>query len=128
MKLKIIQQDARPADPWYAGGLNFTCTQCGNCCTGGPGFVWVTREEIVRVAEHLGITPEEMVERYCRKVDGQFSFKERVMPDGGHDCVFLTTEAVRKRPPAGAGGDEQVVYRRRGCSIYSVRPLQCRTW
>lgn len=32
--------------PWYAPGLSFTCTQCGNCCTGEPGVVWVSDEEI----------------------------------------------------------------------------------
>ena len=52
MKLDVIK-DGGPGEPWYADGLNFTCTQCGNCCTGGPGFVWISREEIVRLAAHL---------------------------------------------------------------------------
>ena len=30
---------------WYAEGLRFGCTQCGNCCTGPPGAVWFTAEE-----------------------------------------------------------------------------------
>ncbi|MFM1805538.1 MAG: hypothetical protein RL136_2417, partial [Planctomycetota bacterium] len=30
--------------PWYAEGLRFECTQCGNCCSGGPGAVWFTPE------------------------------------------------------------------------------------
>ncbi len=36
--------------PWYQDGLAFTCTQCGKCCTGDPGFVWVTDEEIAALA------------------------------------------------------------------------------
>ena len=35
MNLNVLDDPA--AEPWYADGLAFTCTQCGNCCTGGPG-------------------------------------------------------------------------------------------
>ena len=35
-----------PKFPWYAAGLRFFCTQCGDCCSGAPGFVWVNEEEI----------------------------------------------------------------------------------
>ena len=27
---------------WYRDGLRFECTRCGACCTGAPGYVWVT--------------------------------------------------------------------------------------
>ena len=40
--------------PWYADGLRFACTQCGNCCTGEPGFVWVNDAEIAAIAEVRG--------------------------------------------------------------------------
>ncbi|MCA9080037.1 MAG: YkgJ family cysteine cluster protein, partial [Planctomycetaceae bacterium] len=39
--------------PWYHAGLPFSCTQCGDCCTGSPGFVWVTEDDIRAIAEHL---------------------------------------------------------------------------
>lgn len=124
MKLKVLNTDDSAEQLWYAGGLNFTCTQCGNCCTGGPGYVWVTGEEIRRVAEFLKITPEEVVDTYTRKFGGQFSFKENVRGSQRHDCIFLAEEKVEQRTPQG----ERVVTTRRRCSIYSVRPLQCRTW
>ncbi len=41
------------SDPWYKDRLNFTCSQCGNCCTGAPGVVWVTDEEIKEIADYL---------------------------------------------------------------------------
>lgn len=110
-------------NPWYADGLQFTCTQCGNCCTGGPGYVWISKEEIVRLADHLKLTPEETVERYCRKIDGQFSLRERRNARGEYDCVFLTEEQVKQQQ-----GGSEVIHTKRGCSIYPVRPLQCRTW
>lgn len=94
-------------DKWYKEGLRFTCTQCGNCCTGAPGYVWVTREEIRRIADVLeredGWLPPEML----RRVGFKYSLTER----SNGDCVFL-----------------HHVNGRRVCSIYTVRPLQCRTW
>jgi Fe-S-cluster containining protein len=126
MKLNVVQP-AAGTDPWYADGLKFTCSQCGNCCTGGPGFVWISREEIVRVAAFLRLSPQEVVEKYCRKVDGKFSLKEYRNARGEYDCVFLTEEKVRQ-PPGQPGEAEKITLTRRGCSIYSVRPLQCRTW
>src|SRR5688572_15148747 len=62
MKLDVLppQQQQRKG-PWYADGLDFTCTQCGNCCGGAPGYVWLERDDIVRIAEFLKVTPEEMV-------------------------------------------------------------------
>lgn len=138
MKLPVLKDDADGPDdqPWYADGLDFTCTACGDCCTGGPGYVWVTQEEIRRVADHLKLTPAETAERYCRRVYGRISFKERRMPNGDHDCVFLqelSPAAPAKGGKAGKGArdlapGEPIPRRRRGCSIYAVRPLQCRTW
>ena len=124
MKLQVLNNDDPAEQPWYADGLKFTCTQCGNCCTGGPGFVWVSREEVRRVAEFLKITPDEVVTRYCRRFGSKLSFKENVRDGEWHDCVFLVEQKVEKRTPEGG----TIVMTRRGCSIYPVRPLQCRTW
>ena len=123
MKLDVIDQSGKKT-PWYAEGLDFTCTQCGNCCGGAPGYVWVTRDDIVRISDFLKITPEEMVERYCRKVGGQWSLNEGKGPGSDWDCVFLKEEKVTRR----TAGGEEVKLGRRYCSVYSVRPLQCRTW
>jgi uncharacterized protein len=113
-------------DPWYAAdGLNFTCSQCGNCCTGGPGFVWISREEIVRLAEFLMVTPADVVEQHCRKINGKFTLNEKRGPGGSYDCIFLTEHKVRVTP---LGADRAITETRRGCAIYPVRPLQCRTW
>jgi len=111
------------SDPWYAQGLNFTCTQCGNCCTGSPGHVWITDDEIRLLADHLHLTPHETVDQFCRKINGQFSLRERRNRHGQYDCIFLRTE----EQSAPASGDKPV-FRRRYCSVYPVRPLQCRTW
>lgn len=102
-----------PVIPWYADGLAFTCTQCGNCCTGGPGYVWLSDAEIDRFAVHLRLDRKVFLKTYCRSVNGGISLKERRTPANQYDCVFLTLD-----PTTG----------KRGCSVYPVRPLQCRTW
>jgi uncharacterized protein len=111
MKLKVIEQ----AEPWFNDGLKFTCTECGNCCTGGPGYIWLSEEELHRLADHLKLPVEQVVRKYCRTIGGKLSLKERINA-GNYDCIFL-----RHDP------DENGQVRRR-CGIYQVRPLQCRTW
>lgn len=91
--------------PWYHEGLRFKCTGCGDCCTGGPGFVWVTNEEIAAIAAAIGEEDLDRFERlYVRKIGVRKSLKE--LPN--YDCVFL---------------DES-----RKCTVYDARPRQCRTW
>ncbi len=97
---------------WYAHGLRFTCTQCGNCCSGPPGVVWFSDEEAQAIADHLGITKFDLLDRYCKRMGGRWSLDE-VKTEHGLDCVFL------KRDP---------VTGKAGCGIYAVRPTQCRTW
>ena len=56
------------AKPWYSGGLRFQCTQCGDCCTGSEGFVWVNKAEIAALAIRTGLTVSEFEEQYVRLV------------------------------------------------------------
>ena len=123
MKLNVLHKGSGD-QPWYAEGLHFTCSQCGNCCTGGPGYVWISRQEIVRLADFLKTTPEDVVEKYCRNVGGQISLREYRNAAGNYDCAFLKEEKVVATSPSG----EKVVHTRRQCAVYEVRPLQCRTW
>jgi Fe-S-cluster containining protein len=94
-----------PEGPWYQDGLRFKCTGCGDCCTGGPGFVWVNNAEIAALAAAIGEDDIERFERlYVRKVGIRKSLKE--LPN--YDCVFLSED--------------------RKCTVYEARPRQCRTW
>ncbi len=95
------------AEKWYKDGLRFTCTQCGNCCSGPPGYVWVTREEIRRISEFLGHQDGWLPADLLRRVGFKYSLTEK----SNGDCAFLQSKDGK-----------------RVCSIYSVRPLQCRTW
>lgn len=92
---------------WYQSGLRFECTQCGGCCGGAPGYVWLTREEIGKIADFLRLDVRTFTRRYVRRV----GFKASLIERADYDCIFLRR-----------------VDDKAGCSIYPVRPLQCRTW
>lgn len=109
MELPVLV--SRTKGPWYADGLSFTCTQCGNCCTGDPGYVWISDQEVQRLADYLKQPVREVVKKYCRRIGGRLSLKERKSLKGEYDCIFL-----------------EEVSGRRTCTVYPVRPLQCRTW
>ena len=92
---------------WYADGLRFECTQCGNCCSGAPGYVWVTRQNIDQIAAFLGKDAGWLGKRHLRRVGLRFSLTEKP----GGDCIFLIRENGKTR-----------------CEIHPVRPVQCQTW
>ena len=124
MKLEVLPS----TQPWYAGGLKFTCTQCGNCCTGGPGFVWISDEEIARLAAFLQLSAQQVRERYCRKIGSRWSLKEHKTPEGKFDCIFLSDQPLAASKKRELRPGQPIPLRRRGCAIYPARPLQCRTW
>src|SRR6185437_3307857 len=91
--------------PWYKEGLRFECTQCGDCCTGAPGYVWVNRQEIEQLAALVGLDTADFEKRYVRTVGVR---KTLVEFDNG-DCVFFDGKS-------------------RKCTVYDARPRQCRSW
>lgn len=92
-------------DKWYHNRpLKFSCTQCGKCCTGAPGYVWVNEKEIEEIARFLKLTPKEVVQRYTRRVGHRLSLIER---KSDYSCIFLEDKT---------------------CRLYTARPTQCRTY
>jgi hypothetical protein len=98
---------------WYADGLRFECTQCGNCCSGPTGFVWFSDQEGRRMAAHLGMDESRFYERFARKLSRRWSLREYQTKEHGFNCIFLDRESQPGKAL---------------CSIYPVRPTQCRTW
>jgi uncharacterized protein len=92
------------SEPWYQDGLRFSCTRCGKCCTGAPGVVWVNEDEVTALAEFRGEDRAQLEGLYTRLVGRKRTLRERA----NGDCVFWDRE--------------------RGCTVYPVRPRQCRTW
>ncbi len=92
------------SEPWYKDGLPFTCTRCGHCCTGEPGYVWVNDEDLAAIAGQRGETLDEVKALYTRWTPRGRTLREK----SNGDCVFYDRE--------------------QGCTVYVVRPPQCRTW
>jgi hypothetical protein len=91
-------------EPWFKDGLSFACTQCGKCCTGAPGYVWVNREEVAALARRLKLSEAAFEEKYTRTEGSRRTLVEKP----NYDCIFY---------------DRAV-----GCTVYEDRPRQCRTW
>lgn len=96
--------DETTQEPWFKKGLKFQCTGCGKCCTGSPGYVFLSSTDIERFANHFQISPEEFTKQYTRFLDGQYALLDR---PGSYDCIFLKDNK---------------------CSAYEGRPTQCRTF
>lgn len=84
----------------------FTCK--GNCCIGESGYIWVAPNETEEIAKFLHVNFVDFADRYLTKVGYRFSIKEKVFDDG-FACIFFDEKKLR-------------------CSIYEVRPSQCRTF
>jgi Fe-S-cluster containining protein len=91
-------------ETWYKEGLRFECTGCGKCCTGSPGVVWVSEEEIGAMSAFLKISNEQFIQKYTRVIGERLSLLESSKT---YDCVFL---------------------RDKKCAVYGARPTQCRTF
>jgi Fe-S-cluster containining protein len=107
-KPRLHRMDATNALYWapqtyfFDQGLRFGCLRCGHCCTGDPGIVYVSPDELAPLAAHLHISIESTIQRYLSPWRGGYTIREAA--DGR--CIFYD----------------------QGCSIYPVRPRQCQTW
>lgn len=91
-------------EPWFSEGLRFKCTGCGKCCTGSPGYVYLSQPDLDRFSTYFGITQEEFTKKYARFIDGQYALLDEADSDA---CLFLKDKR---------------------CSVYDARPTQCRTF
>lgn len=90
---------------WYKNGLQFNCTECGKCCQGFPGYVWLSKEETEAIASYLNLDIQDFIQQYTTKESKGISLKE--LENDNYKCIFLK-------------GNH--------CSIYPHRPKQCRTF
>ena len=92
-------------EPVEVGRFNFRfeCQRgCTNCCT-QSGHVFLTDEDIARMATYLGLERAEFEKRYVYRT----KWGPRLNEPRAHPCHFLVDG---------------------GCSIHEVKPLQCRAF
>ncbi len=105
MKSNIISQEGYEYQ--FSPSACETCQ--GACCTGESGYIWTKYSEIEKMAEFLNLTIEEFATNYLKKVKHRYSLIEKRLNDDNFACIFFNNELKQ-------------------CSIYSVRPRQCRTF
>lgn len=92
---------------FYDSGLRFSCKQCSHCCKDEPGYVFLTEKEIQEISGFLSLDADAFIDSYCRLIQMGTFYMVSIIERKNHDCIFLTSS---------------------GCSIYQVRPFQCRSY
>lgn len=91
---------------------SFDATKCltckGNCCIGESGYIWINQNEAFEISKFLNLSFDLFCEKFTYKVKYKMSLKEKKYYSG-YACVFFDFE-------------------KRQCSIYDVRPSQCRSF
>ena len=84
-------------------GVRFTCQRgCINCCN-MEGYVYLTEDDLKRVAKFTGLTRRAFESRYVYRTSRQMRFRK----PRDKQCPFLLDH---------------------GCSIHPAKPTQCRTF
>ena len=85
---------------------NFKCRGCGTCCRIKDGIVRVGADEIKRIAEFLGMSEQEFIDRETEIAPDR---KGLILKSRADDsCVYLTDD--------------------NRCRIHPVKPDKCRTF
>jgi Fe-S-cluster containining protein len=93
--------------PFYADGLRFSCQRCSSCCRHESGFVYLSENDLSRLANEFKMEYTAFIKTWCRWIpferdSERLSLKEK----SNFDCIFWN----------------------RQCTVYRARPLQCRTF
>jgi len=83
------------------------CSACGGgCCRGKAGRVWIGEQDVRNIGEFLDLNRVDFILRFTHRTDNRLSLRE-LYGDDGYACVFFDTTGKK-------------------CTIYPVRPEQCR--
>jgi Fe-S-cluster containining protein len=82
-------------------GIKFKCIECGDCCR-WEGQVFLTKEDIKRLAKHHEVEVSEYIKEYTESYGDQVILKNK--RKDSKDCVYLKENK---------------------CSVYEVKPKQC---
>ncbi len=93
---------------FFESGLRFSCQRCSACCRGGPGYVFVSKNDLDKLAKSLAMPYNHVIEVFCRWIPSSNGLENLSLKEKAHfDCVFWKEGA---------------------CSVYEARPFQCRSF
>ena len=80
----------------------FVCRRCGQCCR-EPGYVYLTANDVDRIAAFLKLEVETFTARYTRLPPERRGLS--LIENYDQSCIFLDAQG--------------------GCTIQATKPLQC---
>ncbi|MFP4301155.1 MAG: YkgJ family cysteine cluster protein [Spirochaetaceae bacterium] len=92
---------------FYDHGLRFGCTRCSRCCRHDEGYVFLSAEDIDRLATRFDMDEDRFIAAYCKEVEIGPARRVSLREQENHDCIF---------------------WRHGACSVYDSRPVQCSTY
>ena len=93
--------------PFYKGGLKFSCQRCSFCCGHSPGFVYLSKEDLLRLCRFFSLGIKDFIEKYCRWANYYGGTEVLALIEmKNYDCILWNE----------------------GCSAYEARPVQCSTY
>ena len=92
---------------FYDNGLRFGCTRCSRCCRHDEGYVFLSAEDIDRLATRFGMDEDGFIAAYCKEVEIGPARRVSLREQENHDCILWQNGA---------------------CSVYGSRPVQCSTY
>lgn len=94
-------------EKFYSQGLHFSCQRCSFCCGHAPGFVYLSKRDLLTLVNHMNMTIADFVEKYCRWADYYYGTQVIALKEmKNYDCILWNN----------------------GCTAYEARPIQCSTY
>lgn len=89
--------------------FQFSCIPgCIKCCSGEPGFVYLSEKDLTKLANHFKISKKEFVQKYCRFTSYYDGTEVLCLQEKyNYECIFLDSN---------------------GCTVYDARPIQCSSY
>ena len=63
-------------EKFYEKGLNFSCQRCSFCCGHSPGFVYLSKRDLMSLCDFFKMPVKDFVQKYCRWADYYYGDKE----------------------------------------------------
>ena len=95
------------SEKFYKNGLKFECQRCSFCCGHSPGFVYLSKRDLMELCGFFKMSVKDFVSKYCRWADYYYGTQVlALLEKKNYDCILWEN----------------------GCSAYEARPIQCSTY
>jgi Fe-S-cluster containining protein len=93
--------------PFFAAGLPFSCRRCSSCCRHESGYVYLSEQDLSRLATAFKMEYTAFIQTWCRWIPFEVGSERLALKEKSNfDCIFWNNQ----------------------CTVYEERPLQCRTF